>query len=78
VDAVAALPKSARVLLSSAEALDNLRALLPPPAWARLCAATAIASSERLAAAARAAGFVRVRIARSAMAADLLAAAAQR
>jgi len=78
VDAVAALPKSARVLLSSAEALDNLRALLPPPAWARLCAATAIASSERLAAVARAAGFVRVRIARSAMAADLLAAAAQR
>ncbi|NII73548.1 uroporphyrinogen-III synthase [Dyella sp. SG562] len=78
VDAVAALPRSARVLLSSAEALDNLRALLPPAAWSRLCAATAIASSERLAAAARAAGFARVRIAASAMAADLLAAAARR
>ncbi|MBT2116361.1 uroporphyrinogen-III synthase [Dyella sp. LX-66] len=78
VDAVAALPRSARVLLSSVEALDNLRALLPPAVWSRLCTATAIASSERLAAAARAAGFARVRIAASAMAADLLAAAARR
>jgi len=78
LDAVAALPRSARVLLSSAEALDNLRALLPPAAWTRLCAATAVASSERLAAAARAAGFTRVRIAASALAADLLAAALQR
>lgn len=78
VDAVAALPRSARVLLSSAEALDNLRQLLPPSAWARLCAATAVASSERLATAARAAGFARVRIAASAMGADLLAEAARR
>ncbi|MGO4701761.1 uroporphyrinogen-III synthase [Dyella sp. 2RAB6] len=78
VDAVTALPRSARVLLSSAEALEHLHALLPPPAWARLCAATAVASSERLAAAARAAGFTRVRIAASALAADLLAEAARR
>ena len=77
-DAVMALPRSARVLLSSAEALDNLRAQLPAAAWARLCAATAVASSERLAAAARAAGFTRVRTASSAMAADLLTAAARR
>ena len=77
VDAAAALPRSARVLLSSAEALDNLRAQLPPPAWARLCAATAIASSDRLAEAARAAGFVRVRVAASALARDLLDEAAR-
>ena len=78
LDAVAGLPRSARVLLSSAEALENLRAQLPAPAWARLCAATAIASSDRLAQAAQAAGFVRVRIAASALAADLLDEAARR
>jgi uroporphyrinogen-III synthase len=78
VDAVAALPRAARVLLSSAEALDHLRALLPAAAWARLCAATAVASSERLATAARAAGFARVRIAASALAVDLLDAAIRR
>ena len=78
IDAAAALPRSARVLLSSAEALDSLRQRLPPSAWARLCAATTVASSERLAAAARAAGFARVRIAASAMGADLLAEAARR
>lgn len=78
LDAVVALPRSARVLLSSVEALDHLRAQLPPSAWARLCAATAIASSERLAQAARAAGFGRVRIAASALAADLLDEAARR
>jgi uroporphyrinogen-III synthase len=78
VEAVAALPRSARVLLSSAEALDNLRAQLPPAAWARLRAATAVASSERLAQAARAAGFARVRVAASALASDLLDEAARR
>ena len=78
LDAVAALPRSARVLLSSAEALDQLRTLLPPSAWSSLCAATAVASSERLAAAARAAGFARVRTAASAWAADLLNAAIRR
>ncbi|GGY34652.1 hypothetical protein GCM10008098_29820 [Rhodanobacter panaciterrae] len=75
VDALLQLPASARVLLSSAEALQNLQQLLPPPAWARLCAATAVVSSERLAAAARAAGFSRIVLAASALSADLLDAA---
>ena len=75
MDAVLQLPASARVLLSSAEALQNLRDLLPPPAWTRLCAATAVASSERLAVAARAAGFRRTVLAASALSADLLDAA---
>lgn len=78
VEAVLALPRSARVLLSSAEALQNLVNLLPAPALARLCAAVAVASSARLAQAARAAGFTRVVQAESALAADLLAAAARR
>lgn len=77
VAAVEALPRSARVLLSSAEALDNLRAQLPPHAWDRLRTALAVASSERLAEAARTAGFARVRVAVSALAADLLAEAAR-
>ncbi|MFC5436293.1 uroporphyrinogen-III synthase [Rhodanobacter umsongensis] len=75
VDALLQLPVSARVLLSSVEALQNLRELLPPPAWARLCAATAVVSSERLDAMARAAGFTRTVRADSALSADLLAAA---
>jgi uroporphyrinogen-III synthase len=75
VDAVSQLPASATVLLSSAEALQNLRDLLPPPAWARLCAATAVVSSERLAMAAHAAGFTRTVLAASALSADLLDAA---
>jgi len=75
VEAVRQLPADARVLLSSAEALQNLRAVLPPSAWQRLCVALAVVSSERLAAAARAAGFTRVRLAASARASDLLAAA---
>lgn len=75
VEALASLPASARVLLSSAQSLGHLHALLPPMAWARLCAATAVTSSERLAAAARAAGFRRIRQAASALADDLLAAA---
>jgi uroporphyrinogen-III synthase len=75
VQALLQLPASAQVLLSSTEALHNLQQLLPAPAWARLCAATAVASSERLADAARAAGFRRIRTAASALSADLLAAA---
>ena len=70
------LSPDARVLLSSAEALRNLQTILPPPAWTRLCAAVAVASSERLAALARAAGFARVCVAASAGSADLLAVAA--
>lgn len=77
LDALLQLPASARVLLSSAEALHNLHEQLPSPAWMRLCAATAVVSSERLAAAARTAGFSHVAIAASALSADLLATAMQ-
>ncbi|UGB37785.1 uroporphyrinogen-III synthase [Frateuria soli] len=75
VEAVGQLRSSARVLLSSAQALANLREALPPEAWTRLSHAVAIVSSERLEAAARAAGFGHVRRAASARPADLLAAA---
>lgn len=75
VDALLRLPTSAQVLLSSAEALHNLQQALPLPAWTRLCAATAVVSSERLATAARSAGFTRIVIAASAFSADLLDAA---
>ena len=75
VGALLQLPPSAQVLWSSVEALQNLQQLLPGTAWARLCAATAVVSSERLADAARAAGFSRITRAASALAADLLAAA---
>jgi uroporphyrinogen-III synthase len=75
IEAVLQLPASARVLLSSAQALAHLHDALAPRAWARLCVATVVVSSARLAAAAREAGFRRVRLAISAMPADLLAAA---
>ncbi|TAL99320.1 MAG: uroporphyrinogen-III synthase [Rhodanobacter sp.] len=77
VAALLALPGSAQVLLSSNEALQNLRRLLPLPALERLLAATAVVSSERLAAAARGAGFTQIERACSALADDLLAAAAR-
>lgn len=63
------------LLLSSTETLDNLRAALPPAAWARLAAGVVVASSERVAAAARAAGLRGGAIAASALGRDLLAAA---
>lgn len=75
--AVDRLPRSARVLLSSAEALGHLMRQLPPATGARLCAAVAVASSERLAQAARGAGFSRIVQAASANARDLLDAAAR-
>jgi uroporphyrinogen-III synthase len=71
------LPTSACVLLSSAEALNNLAAQLPASARAHWLATTAVVSSERLAAAARAAGFTRLVVADSALAADLLRAASE-
>lgn len=77
VEALLQLPRSARVLLSSDEALQNLCRLLPLPALARLQAATAVVSSARLAAAVRDAGFRRIEQASSALSADLLAAAAR-
>lgn len=74
-EALRALPADACVLLSSAEALAHLERQLPPDAWTMLRRATAVVSSERLAEAARAAGFARRVLARSALPADLLAAA---
>lgn len=75
IDALAGLPPSACVLLSSAEAVRNLHGQLPPQARARWLAATAVVSSERLAAAAHAAGFARIVLAASALSTDLLDAA---
>ncbi len=65
------------ILLSSAEVLDNLRAQLPAPLFARLAAGDAIVSSLRLAQAARRAGFARTHIAVSAGASDMLGAASR-
>lgn len=76
-DAVRQLASSARVLLSSAEALDNLCRLLPSDALTRLQQATLVVSSERLAVAARGAGFQRIIMAASALSADMLYAAAE-
>ncbi|MBD8872156.1 uroporphyrinogen-III synthase [Rhodanobacter sp. DHB23] len=78
VEAVQALPRSARVLVSSAEALHNLSQRLPASAWTRLRTAVAVVSSGRLAQATHAAGFARIVQAESALAADLLDAAARR
>lgn len=77
VDAVLRLPAAACVLLSSGQALAHLHEGLPPTVWQHLCRATAVVSSERLAAAAAEAGFRRVQLAASAASGDLLAAAAQ-
>lgn len=76
VDAVRRLPADACVLWSSAEAMAQLQQQLPGDAWAHLCSLVAVVSSERLGAAARAAGFVRRVTARSALPDDLLDAAA--
>ncbi len=62
------------VLLSSAEALDNLRAALPGRARRALLAGTAVVSSARMETLAREAGFVCVLRAGSARGDDLLAA----
>jgi uroporphyrinogen-III synthase len=75
VDAVRRLPASALVLVCSAESGRQHAYALPPDAVRRLCAATAVVSSERLADIAAAAGFARITQAASAMADDLLAAA---
>ncbi len=77
VDALLQLPDSARMLLSSEEALQNLCRLLPAAALARLQAATVVVSSARLATAAQRAGFGRIVRADSALADDLLQAAAR-
>lgn len=77
VDAVLALRPPFVVLLSSAQALANLRRELPDAAWSHLCRGIAVCSSERLDSAARDAGFERRRRAASAHPHDLLGAAAQ-
>lgn len=69
------LPVDARVLLSSAEALDQLCRGLPADVLAALQRAVLVASSERIADAARAAGFGRVVQAASALSDHLLDAA---
>ena len=73
--AMQSLPPSALVLLSSTEALHHLHEWTPPTAWRQVAATTAIVSSERLAVAAREAGFKRIVKAVSALPGDLLRAA---
>lgn len=73
-EAVRALPAARYVLLSSRETLEHLQRGLQADVWTHLCGAVAVVSSERLREAARAAGFRRVRLARSALADDLLSA----
>lgn len=75
IDAVLQLSPDARVLLSSAEALQNLLEILPLPARLRLCGSVAVVSSERLAEIVRTASFTQVRVAVSARSKDLLGAA---
>lgn len=77
-DVLQQLGGSCLVLLSSSETLDCLHMALPDRAWDKLVSFTAVVSSERLARAARAAGFSDVVVARSAMDADLLDAARHR
>ena len=62
-------------LFSSADALTNLHALLPPPLFARLTANDCVTSSARVADVAHTLGFVRAHTAESAAPAALLAAA---
>lgn len=74
-EALLRMSPEACVLLSSIEALQHLQRQLPVTAWERLRQATAVVSSERIEAAARAAGFARIRRASSANQGDLLAGA---
>ena len=71
--AVAAAAAPLVVQLSSLEALASLRAQLPEPLFARLAAGEAVVSSERVASAARAAGWRSVHRAASASLADMIA-----
>jgi uroporphyrinogen-III synthase len=77
MQAIETLPASACVLISSAEALQNLQQLLSPAALAKLRAAMLVVSSERLMNVARAAGFHHLARAASALTADMLDAAAR-
>jgi uroporphyrinogen-III synthase len=73
--ALAELPSPLVTLATSADALANLRAALPQPLCARLCAGELVVSSARLAAAARAQGFANVHVAASPAPRDLVDAA---
>ena len=73
--ALAATPDPLITLLSSAEALTNLVAIVPAPLLARMRRQMIVVSSDRLALAARAQGFAEIVQAKSALARDLLAAA---
>lgn len=73
LDALQAAATPLIALLSSADALANLHARLPPASFARLAANDCVASSARVAAAARALGMQRVHRAASADPAALLA-----
>jgi uroporphyrinogen-III synthase len=73
--ALAATPDPLITLLSSAEALMNLVAIVPAPLLARLRRQMVVVSSDRLARAARAQGFTEIVQAKSALASDLLVAA---
>lgn len=77
-DALAAAPQPWVTLLSSAEALANLIERLPSDLAARWRTQPLVVASERLAALARAQGFDDIGVARSALGADLLDAAARR
>lgn len=72
-DALRELHDDAYILLSSAQTLACLQAALHGDDWQRVVAAHAVVSSERIAEAARQAGFDRVSVAASALDADLLA-----
>ncbi len=76
-DALAAAPTPWLTLLSSAEALDHLCRAVPPVLAARWRTQPLIVASARLAALAQTQGFAQIRVARSALAEDLLATAAQ-
>ena len=75
--ALHALRQPCYVLLSSVESLQRLHAVLGPKDFSQLRKASAIASSARIANAARQAGFKTSHLARSALAQDLLAALIQ-
>lgn len=75
-EALAAAAPPLYLLVSSAVALTHLHSTLGAARWARLAAQTVVVPSARLATAARALGCTRVVLARSALAADLLAATA--
>ncbi|GFZ91652.1 uroporphyrinogen-III synthase [Dyella caseinilytica] len=75
VEAILQLPADACVLLSSGEAIQHLMAALPAQAQQRLCSATAVVSSPRIAEQAQVAGFEHLHMAASATQGDLLAAA---